>query len=50
MGSNPHSYGLVFLNTHLVGGVRNVIVTSSVASIRLVRRLILGLLFFFGLD
>ena len=38
MGSNPHSYGLAFSEYTFSWGSQNVIVTSSVASIRLVRR------------
>ena len=38
MGSNPHSYGLVYSGYTFSWGSQNAMITSSVASIRLVRR------------
>lgn len=38
MGSNPHSYGLVFSEYAFNWGSQNAIVTSSVANVRLVKR------------
>ena len=38
IGSNPHSYGLVFSEYAFSWGSQNTIITSSVASVRLVRR------------
>lgn len=38
MGSNPHSYGLVFSEYTFNWGSQNAIVTSSVASNRLIKR------------
>lgn len=38
MGSNPHSYGLVFSEYAFNWGSQNAIITSSEASVKLVRR------------
>ena len=38
IGSNPHSYGLVFSEYAFSWGSQNAMITSSVASVRLVRR------------
>lgn len=38
MGSNPHSYGLVFSEYTFSWGSQNAIMTSRVASVKLVRR------------
>lgn len=38
MGSNPHSYGLVFSEYTFSWGSQNAIITSSEASVKLVRR------------
>lgn len=38
IGSNPHSYGLVFSEYTFSWGSQNAIITSSVANVKLVRR------------
>lgn len=38
IGSNPHSYGLVFSEYTFSWGSQNAMITSSVANVKLVRR------------
>lgn len=47
IGSNPHSYGLVFSEYTFNWGSQNAIVTSSVVSVRLVRRAIIRFIILF---
>ena len=47
MGSNPHSYGLVFSEYTFTWGSQNAIVTSNVASVKLVRRVIIRFIVLF---
>lgn len=47
MGSNPHSYGLVFSEYTFSWGSQNAMVTSNVASVKLVRRVIIRFIVLF---
>lgn len=47
IGSNPHSYGLVFSEYTFSWGSQNAMVTSSVASVRLVMRAIIRFIVLF---
>ena len=47
IGSNPHSYGLVFSEYTFSWGSQNAIVTSNVASVKLVRRVIIRFIVLF---
>lgn len=47
IGSNPHSYGLVFSEYTFSWGSQNAIITSNVANVRLVRRASIRLIILF---